>query len=126
MKNQALFSVKDRSKKLNCRLLQFFCLALYGLTVFFCSYLFSWSYIVLMYLHGSSFIILNQLLFLSHPGERAVHSLVIQKCMYLQSHALHYLRINYRFEKIVLIHCINFKKHLTYNLRGAWHTLCPP
>ena len=30
MKNQALFSSKDKSKKLKCRLLQF-CLVLYGL-----------------------------------------------------------------------------------------------
>ena len=31
MKNQALFSSKDKSKKLKCRLLQFFCWALLGL-----------------------------------------------------------------------------------------------
>ena len=31
--------------------------------------------------------------------------------------------MNYRFEKIVIFHCMNFRKRLTYNLRGTWHTL---
>ena len=34
-----------------------------------------------------------------------------------------YLRMNYRFEKITLCQCMNFRWHFTYNLRGAWHTL---
>ena len=31
--------------------------------------------------------------------------------------------MNYRFEKITLFDCMNLREHLTYNLRGAWHTL---
>ena len=31
-------------------------------------------------------------------------------------------RGDYRFEKIKLFHCMNFKQHLVYNSRGAWHT----
>ena len=33
------------------------------------------------------------------------------------------LRMNYRFKKIALFHCMNFRSQLTHNLRGAWHTL---
>ena len=28
------------------------------------------------------------------------------------------------FEKIALFHFKNFMYHLTYSLRGAWHTVC--
>ena len=36
---------------------------------------------------------------------------------------LNYLRKSYRFEKITLFRFMNFRYHLAYNLRGAWHTL---
>ena len=36
----------------------------------------------------------------------------------------YYLRMNYRFGNIALFDCSTFTKQLTYNLRGAWHTLC--
>ena len=36
---------------------------------------------------------------------------------------LNYFRMNYRFEKIVLLLCINFRQRLTYNPRRSWHTL---
>ena len=36
---------------------------------------------------------------------------------------LNYLKMNNRFEKIKPFHCMNFRQHLTFNLRGPWHTL---
>ena len=33
------------------------------------------------------------------------------------------LRMNYRFQKIALFHCMNFRLNFTYNWRGAWHSL---
>ena len=41
----------------------------------------------------------------------------------LKNRELNHLRKNYRFEKKSLFHCVNLGLHLTYNLRGAWHTL---
>ena len=36
---------------------------------------------------------------------------------------INYLRKNYGFEKLTIFHCMNFRQNLTYNSRGAWHTL---
>ena len=36
---------------------------------------------------------------------------------------LYYLRMNYRFEKIIVFYFINFRQYLTYNSRGTQHTL---
>ena len=68
IKNQALFSLKEKSKKLKCHLLQF----LFG-------------------------------------------TLRVNR-------ELNYLRMNYRFKKITLFHCMSFR-YLTYNSRVAWCTV---
>ena len=36
---------------------------------------------------------------------------------------LNQLRMNNKFEKIDLFHCMNFRQRLTFNLREIWHTL---
>ena len=36
---------------------------------------------------------------------------------------LNYLRMIYRFEKIILFPCLYIRQHLTCILRGAWHTM---
>ena len=36
---------------------------------------------------------------------------------------LNYMGKNYRFEKIILLHCRNFGQQFTYNSRGSWHTV---
>ena len=44
-----------------------------------------------------------------------------------QNRELYYLRMNLRSEKINnmfnIFHCINFRQHLTYNMRGAWQIM---
>ena len=41
----------------------------------------------------------------------------------LYNRELNYLRLNYRFEKIALFHCMNFRSNLPYDSREAWYTL---
>ena len=36
---------------------------------------------------------------------------------------LYYMRMNYRFEKIIVFYFINFRQYLTCNSRGTQHTL---
>ena len=48
---------------------------------------------------------------------------IIKREEYTENRELNNLRPTYRVEKITLFHCMNFSLQLTYNARGAWHTL---
>ena len=56
---------------------------------------------------------------------RNLESSVVKATMpfLLENRELNHLRMNHRFEKIVLFHSMNFRYHFTYNLSGAWYTL---
>ena len=55
--------------------------------------------------------------------EQSDQSLLFWLYISINNRELNYLRMNNRFEKITLFNCISFRKHLTCNSRGAWHTL---
>ena len=72
-------------------------------------YSFSWLSIVFLYIYKSR---LQQMQWKSYSN-----------LFFILNRELHFLRMNHRFERIKLWHCMNFRQHLTDDLREAWHTL---
>ena len=54
---------------------------------------------------------------LRHSGSRFAFSYLIE------NRELNNLRVNYRSEKIKLFQYMNFRLDLSYDSKGAWHTL---